>query len=208
MLIDKKELMFFLGDLGPEVLPSLIDVYLSDSENTIQKITDAVASGDYVSLAREVHTLKGVGSTYGATRIRELAVELDGTHVAVFGTHVRGQDREGFAAFQRQGHGRQEGCAQHKLTAAGTYGIEAQGRENIPGAHLPAVVVAAQAFPLGPVHALHDLTQPALPAPGLRGPLEQIRNMVRRLVSMDIYADQAGLLDVLVVRIVTGLKWL
>ncbi|WP_031578674.1 Hpt domain-containing protein [Ruminobacter sp. RM87] len=78
MLIDKKELMFFLGDLGPEVLPSLIDVYLSDSENTIQKITDAVASGDYVSLAREVHTLKGVGSTYGATRIRELAVELDG----------------------------------------------------------------------------------------------------------------------------------
>ncbi len=77
MLIDRKELMFFLGDLGAEVLPSLIDVYLSDSENTIQKITDAAAAGDYVTLAREVHTLKGVGSTYVATRIKELAFALD-----------------------------------------------------------------------------------------------------------------------------------
>ena len=77
MLIDRKELMFFLGDLGTEILPSLIDVYLSDSENTIQKITDAVTAGDYVTLAREVHTLKGVGSTYGATRIKEMAFALD-----------------------------------------------------------------------------------------------------------------------------------
>lgn len=76
-LVDKDELMFFLGDLGPEVVASLIGVFLTDAENTAAKIDDAMERGDYAALSREVHTLKGVGGTYGAVRMKEMAYDLD-----------------------------------------------------------------------------------------------------------------------------------
>ena len=77
MLVDTKELMFFLGDLGTEILPSLIDVFLVDTGENIKKISQSLENGDYESLAIEVHTLKGVGGTYGAVEMKEAAVNLD-----------------------------------------------------------------------------------------------------------------------------------
>ena len=45
MLVDTKELMFFLGDLGTEILPSLIDVFLVDTGENIKKISQSLENG-------------------------------------------------------------------------------------------------------------------------------------------------------------------
>src|SRR5574344_1733987 len=67
MLIDKKVLAGLIEELGPEVLASLISIYIEDTNNTITKLKNALKENDFAAIALESHTLKSVSATYGAT---------------------------------------------------------------------------------------------------------------------------------------------
>ena len=92
--------------------------------------------------------------------------------------------------------------AQYILVRARAHRVEAQRREDVPCAHLAAVVVAAQAPDVVAVLAVHHLPQPVLRLPGLRGPCVQVGDMVRRFVAMDVSADQALCRNVFIVCII------
>ncbi len=90
------------------------------------------------------------------------SVEGDLLHVTVFVADARRLDFKGLAVAETHLHIRQIGGPQHVLVAARTDGIEAHDAEDVPGRHLPAVVVAAEAVDVVLVEAVHDLAQPVL----------------------------------------------
>jgi HPt (histidine-containing phosphotransfer) domain-containing protein len=77
MLIDKKVLAGLIEELGPEVLASLISIYIEDTNNTITKLKNALKENDFAAIALESHTLKSVSATYGATDALVLAKAID-----------------------------------------------------------------------------------------------------------------------------------
>ncbi len=89
------------------------------------------------------------------------------------------------------------GGADHILAASRADGVEAHGGEDVPGRHLAAVVVAAEAVDVVAVHAVHDFAQPVLRLPRLRGVHIKIRDVVAGLVALDVAAEHALAGDVL-----------
>lgn len=77
MLIDKLVLHNLATDLGPEVLNTLIGVYIEDTISTIDNIKNALDTQNYDAIALEAHTLKSVSATYGAQDALVLAKSID-----------------------------------------------------------------------------------------------------------------------------------
>lgn len=77
MLVEKKVLQNLLQELGEEAVSTLITLFCSDTENTINKLQLILENNDAAALALEVHTLKSVAATYGAFEVLELAKSLD-----------------------------------------------------------------------------------------------------------------------------------
>ena len=126
-----------------------------------------------------------------------LAVEADGADVAVAVGDFRGFYLEGPAVFQVDLHVREVGGSEDVLAAAGADGVEAHGGEDVPGGHLAAVVVAAEAVDVVAVHPVHDLALPVLGLPGAGGPGVEEGYVVAGLVAVDIAAEDALAGDVL-----------
>ena len=130
------------------------------------------------------------------------AVKPDFLDVAVAFADERGLDFEGPAVREGKLHIRKIRRAKYILVRARADGIEAQRREDVPGAHLAAVVVAAEAADVVPILAVHDFPQPVLGFPGFGGPGVEVGNVVRGLVAMDIAADEAVRGNVFVVSVI------
>jgi len=72
-----EELMMLLGDNGWEILVESIDSYLEDGSPSIQKLINAVKTGDAKSLKEVAHTLKGISASLGAKPFAELCQQLE-----------------------------------------------------------------------------------------------------------------------------------
>ncbi len=62
--------------IGKDALYEVIDSYLTESENTIAKIYQALEMQDFVKISFENHSLRGGCGTMGADRVNELCKEL------------------------------------------------------------------------------------------------------------------------------------
>ena len=61
----------------PELLDELIDLFISDSDQLMQKLGAAVGSGEVSDVEHLAHTLKGSVMNFAADRTRDLAFALE-----------------------------------------------------------------------------------------------------------------------------------
>lgn len=70
-----------LRSLSPDTdgsfLRELIEIYLQDTPERLAELEAALAKGDAHALMRAAHTIKGSSSNFGATRLAQLAHEIE-----------------------------------------------------------------------------------------------------------------------------------
>lgn len=76
-LIDQSTLTQIIADTSEEVLPLLIDSYIEESNDRMQRIIRAVEHSDFQSLEFEAHTLAGTSLAMGATILGRLAKQIE-----------------------------------------------------------------------------------------------------------------------------------
>ncbi|MDA9981342.1 ATP-binding protein [Gammaproteobacteria bacterium] len=76
-IIDAKILSVLIVDVGTELLPQIIDTYLSEAPARVDAITAAAACGNCELVAKEAHPLKSSSANLGAMRLAELASQLE-----------------------------------------------------------------------------------------------------------------------------------
>lgn len=72
--MDKKNIIIIRAD--PD-LKDLIPGYLENRRKDIQKITEAVARGDFETARILGHSMKGSGGGYGFDRVSEIGAEIE-----------------------------------------------------------------------------------------------------------------------------------
>jgi CheY-like chemotaxis protein/HPt (histidine-containing phosphotransfer) domain-containing protein len=78
--VDAKVLTEFqemMGEDGPELLKTLVNLYLVDSPNLIEEMRKSIAVGDAHALDRSAHTLKGNSNQMGALTLASLCLQLE-----------------------------------------------------------------------------------------------------------------------------------
>jgi HPt (histidine-containing phosphotransfer) domain-containing protein len=65
--------------LSPEMVVELVDVYVSNSAEQIQKLDKALACGDLKAISAEAHSLKSSSANMGATVLGEACRSLEHT---------------------------------------------------------------------------------------------------------------------------------
>lgn len=55
----------------------IIEIYISDSEDRLAKLVQALQSGDSATARREVHTVKGASSNVGANDMQQHALAVE-----------------------------------------------------------------------------------------------------------------------------------
>lgn len=63
----------------PDPLPTLIDEFIEHAENRLEEIQGAAMNHDVQTLEHAAHSLRGSAAGIGATRLSELAAELEGS---------------------------------------------------------------------------------------------------------------------------------
>ena len=97
-LLDTKVLTQMAGDVGLEVLPQLISVFVDDSTAKLSQFRKLFDNGDWSGLAMEAHTLKSVCATYGAFDKLCKAAEPDRAAIGEKLDSLLGTLRESIAA--------------------------------------------------------------------------------------------------------------
>jgi HPt (histidine-containing phosphotransfer) domain-containing protein len=64
-------------DDGGELLRELAELFQADLAKRLDEIAAAVAAGDAELLGRAAHTIKGSAANFGASRLTELALQLE-----------------------------------------------------------------------------------------------------------------------------------
>ena len=96
---------------------------------------------------------------------------------------------------QFNAHFIEQRCSKLIFSAYWVNRVEAHCREDVPGRHLSAVLVAAKAVGGVAVHLAHNLRYILLCLFGFTCLVEQIRHMMARLVSVGILANHSGAED-------------
>jgi CheY-like chemotaxis protein/HPt (histidine-containing phosphotransfer) domain-containing protein len=76
-IIDAEILGVLIEDIGAELLPKVIDKYLSEVPARVDAITAAAACGNCELVAKEAHPLKSSSASLGAMGLAELASQLE-----------------------------------------------------------------------------------------------------------------------------------
>jgi HPt (histidine-containing phosphotransfer) domain-containing protein len=76
-LLDKDQLAVLRDALGDEDLQAMLSELPDAAREAIDRIRNAVASGDAGEARRAAHVLKGVATSFGAARLGALACELE-----------------------------------------------------------------------------------------------------------------------------------
>ena len=63
---------------GAEFISELVDTFLEDTPNLIAQMKNALAAKNAESFRRAAHTVKSNAMTFGASRLADLARELEG----------------------------------------------------------------------------------------------------------------------------------
>ena len=101
-------------------------------------------------------------------------------------------DGQGLAIRQPDDGLAEERCRQDILAGARADGIQAQRSQYIPGPHLAAVLIAADAAGIGGIGFRQDHAHELLGLGRSAGPAEQPREVVVRLVAVGILADDSA----------------
>jgi HPt (histidine-containing phosphotransfer) domain-containing protein len=64
-------------DDGGEFLRELVDIFLADTPLRLAEIEQALAAGNAGDLTRAAHSIKGSSSNFGASRLTDLARDLE-----------------------------------------------------------------------------------------------------------------------------------
>ena len=86
MLVDQKNLIALINDLGAEAYQTLISIFIEEVSETVEKIKKALDDNDYSTLSLNVHSMKSVCGTYGAVEAFELSKDLNDRFKA--GEHI------------------------------------------------------------------------------------------------------------------------
>jgi HPt (histidine-containing phosphotransfer) domain-containing protein len=62
---------------GEDFIAELVQTFLEDAPKIIQELKSALESGDPEAFRRAAHSLKSNSATFGATRLAEMAKELE-----------------------------------------------------------------------------------------------------------------------------------
>ena len=65
------------SDGSQGVFAQLVDAYIGDAANLLANIKTALAEKDAVSLKRHAHTLKSTSASLGASRVSQIATEIE-----------------------------------------------------------------------------------------------------------------------------------
>jgi CheY-like chemotaxis protein len=76
-IIDLTALGNLKEDVGAELLPEIIDTYLSELSDSVKTIAAAAERGDCERVAAEAHSLKSSSAYFGAMAMAELARQLE-----------------------------------------------------------------------------------------------------------------------------------
>ena len=66
------DLLEMVGPDEPELLLELLETFLEDSTESVQKMPEVLANNDLMLLQRMVHSLKSTSATFGALYLAEL----------------------------------------------------------------------------------------------------------------------------------------
>jgi histidine phosphotransfer protein HptB len=75
--IDRSALVNLSDSVGEEFVGELIDTFEEEAPGLFEEMRQALATGDADGFRRAAHSLKSNASTFGATRLAELAKELE-----------------------------------------------------------------------------------------------------------------------------------
>ena len=123
--------------------------------------------------------------------VQHLTIQHYLLHIHILRALVFHKYRKCMPVFQVQHSLAHSGAAQRIVHRAGRYRVKAHGTQDIPRAHLPAIVIAAKACRCGLVHFIQRLPYTQLRFPGLVGPVIQVGYVVRWLVAMHVVAYDA-----------------
>ena len=76
-VLDLAVLERLLEDTSIDFLPSLIEVFESESSQRLENITKAMSENDLATLGIEAHSLKGTSATFGAETLRSTAERIE-----------------------------------------------------------------------------------------------------------------------------------
>ena len=123
--------------------------------------------------------------------VTRLAIEQGALDVGLLRTIAASADGERSAIVQLEHRLVEERAAYGVSSLPGADGIEAQRTEDVPGRHLPAVLVAVEPSGCGVVLLPEDAADHGLRLPRLVGKGVEIGQVMARLVPMRILPDQA-----------------
>lgn len=64
-------------DTSADIVPNIINVFIKETARRLKIIKEICATGDYLKLQEEVHVMKSSAATYGASALRDIAVQVD-----------------------------------------------------------------------------------------------------------------------------------
>ena len=76
-VLDLEVMDRLLEDTSVEFLPSLIEVFQTESAQRLQNIQSTLEASDWKSLSVEAHSLKGTSATFGAEALRSLSERIE-----------------------------------------------------------------------------------------------------------------------------------
>ena len=122
-------------------------------------------------------------------------VQLHRLDIAILTAHSVGPHRERLSVSQMQLHFRVQRSAQLIPPAHRIYGIKAHRAEHVPRRHLPAILIAAQPGGRIEVKLVHHPRGILLRLPRLPHGIEQVNNVMTRLIAVRILPDHARAKD-------------
>ena len=76
-VLDLEVMDRLLEDTSVEFLPSLIEVFETESAQRLQNLQSTLEVSDWKSLSVEAHSLKGTAATFGAEALRSLSERIE-----------------------------------------------------------------------------------------------------------------------------------
>jgi HPt (histidine-containing phosphotransfer) domain-containing protein len=76
-LVEGSTFVDLLANLGEETTSKLLQEFLEDTGQRCQRLATALDANDRVTVSNEAHSVKGAAASFGATRLCEIASELE-----------------------------------------------------------------------------------------------------------------------------------
>ena len=76
-VFDRNEIAQLCQDVGPELVPSLLEQFASDVEARAKAVRDGVAARDLKAAQAAAHAIKGSAATLGARKLSACAAQIE-----------------------------------------------------------------------------------------------------------------------------------